>query len=60
MIKVKIFIGMTKTTEEGTYFYNVDTIVNKFLEERNVEYIDCKYLYDEDYGDKILLIYKEK
>lgn len=60
MIQMKIFNGMAMEKDGEYYFLSVDDVVNDFLKQENVEYVDCKYLNDSDIGDRILLVYKEK
>lgn len=60
MIQMKIFNGMTQEKNGKYYFLSAADIVNTFLKQENVEYVDCKYCNDSDIGDRILLIYRIK
>ena len=44
MIKTIILSGRPLKKYDKYYFNNVDEVINEFLEENNVEYVDLKVL----------------
>lgn len=58
MIKTVMLCG-EKFEENGKYYFkNVDDVINDFLEENNVEYVDLKIISQEHY--EVILVYKTK
>lgn len=57
MIKTIMLSGEQFEKDGYYYFKNVDVVINEFLEEYDVEYVDLKVLDPEDCT--VLLVYKE-
>ena len=54
-----IMLSGEQFQEDGVlYFRNVDAVVNSFLKEHDIEYVDLKVINPEEYS--VLLIYKIK
>ena len=57
MIKTIMLSGRPFEKDGKYYFKNVDEVINEFLEENNIEYVDLKVLNGDKY--EVLLIYRE-
>lgn len=58
MIQTIMLSGEQFQENGAFYFRNVDAVVNSFLKEHDVEYVDLKVINSKDYS--VLLIYKIK
>lgn len=58
MIKTVMLCGEEFEENGKYYFKNVDDVINDFLEENNVEYVDLKIISQEHY--EVILVYKTK